>query len=97
MFDIRLEKNYEVIIVGHFDAVQVDKAETVFNQVNRDCTVNCKDLEYISSAGIGVLLATYKRLYDLGFNLRLINLNPYITKVLTYAGMAEIFIIQNSK
>lgn len=48
-------------------------------------------LEYISSAGLGVLLATQKRLQDRGAGLKLVNVNSHIRDVLHFSGFDQIF------
>ena len=50
-----------------------------------------RGLEYIASDGIGVILATYKRLDDHGGTLTMTKVNPLITQVFRYAGLATLF------
>ena len=61
MFEIKLNAEDEIVLRGWFDASQVAKATEVFNNVNTSTIVNFKELEYISSAGLGVLLVTQNR------------------------------------
>src|SRR5688572_29420902 len=44
-----------VVIAGRLDAAQSPAAQTFFDQVQGPVTVDCSRLEYISSAGLGVL------------------------------------------
>lgn len=90
MFDAIIEGN-EVLLSGRFDASQVEIAKNAFNQVDRSFDVNFKDLDYISSAGLSVLLATQKRLSQTGDKLKLKNLNSHIREVFKYAGFDMIF------
>jgi len=76
---------------GRLDASQVDAASTVLASVNRACTVDFSELTYISSAGLGLLFATQRRLVDAGMGLRLANLNPHIREVFRIAGFDRIF------
>ncbi len=48
-------------------------------------------LEYISSAGLGVLLKTQKRAMATGQGLRLVNANQHIRDIFKYAGFDRIF------
>jgi anti-sigma B factor antagonist len=91
MFDIRKDNDGIIYLSGRFDAAQADKAREVFNTVDDTTTVDFGKLEYISSAGIGVLLAVYKRLYTSGKNLRIINVNKNIKNVFHYAGLTKLF------
>jgi len=94
MFDVKIDSKGEVQLFGRFDASQVEKAKAVFDSLEKSCTVNFKELEYISSAGLSVLLATQKRLNESDQKLKLINLNKYIGDVFRYAGFDTIFEIE---
>ncbi|MFQ5630041.1 MAG: STAS domain-containing protein, partial [bacterium] len=93
---IEMKNNDEIQLGGRFDAAQVGKANEVFDQVASSCVVDFKNLEYISSAGLGILLKTQKRLHKSGHALRLINLNKHINDVFHYAGFNAIFEIGSS-
>lgn len=94
MFDAKINENKEIILSGRFDASQVDKARAVFSQITESSVVNFKDLEYISSAGLGVLLAAQKRLNESGHSLKLVNFNKHVGDVFRYAGFQMIFKIE---
>jgi len=94
MFDAKIGNNGEIVLSGRFDASQVDKAQNIFNSIIKSCIVNFKDLEYISSAGLGVLLMTQKRLNESGHSLKLINMNKYIRDIFDLSGFSMIFEIE---
>jgi anti-sigma B factor antagonist len=94
MLDVKIDSKGEVQLSGRFDASQVEKAKAIFDGLKKSCTVNFKELEYISSAGLSVLLATQKRLSESDQKLKLINLNKYIGDVFRYAGFDTIFEIE---
>ena len=54
-------------------------------------------LEYISSAGLGVLLKTQKRIMASGAKLKLVNVNNHINDIFRYSGFDQIFEIQRSE
>jgi anti-sigma B factor antagonist len=91
MFDIQEGANQELILSGRFDASQVERARGVFLSLNEGKTLNFAQLDYISSAGLGVLLAAQKRLSQRGQALRLINVNPHIRDVFRFSGFDQIF------
>lgn len=91
MLDISIGANNEIVLAGRFDAAQTEKAKTVFMSLTGGCVVDFSRLDYISSAGLGVLLAAQKRLLHEGGTLRLINLNGHIRDVLRYSGFDQIF------
>lgn len=94
MLRIRVGEDGEIRLSGRFDASQADKAEAHFDKVTKSCTVNFADLEYISSAGLGILLGTQKRLSESGNALKLINLNKHIQDIFRYAGFDRVFEIE---
>jgi anti-sigma B factor antagonist len=94
MFDIKVDEDNTIQLSGRFDASQTDKAKIVFNEVASTTYINFKDLEYISSAGLGVLLMTQKRLNETGCQLILLNMNNHIREIFKYAGFDMIFEIE---
>jgi anti-sigma B factor antagonist len=91
VLNIRIDEQNEIQLDGRFDATQVDKAYEIFNQVQSSAIVNFKSLDYISSAGLGVLLKTQKRLKNRGQELVLKDLNKHIREIFKYAGFDMIF------
>lgn len=91
MFDISTTEEGKILIRGRLDAAQVERARETFDRVQTSCDVDFEELAYISSAGLGLLFATQKRLVDAGQGLRLINLNPHIREVFQIAGFDTIF------
>ena len=94
MLEIKRTVENEILLSGWFDASQIETANAVFDDINESCTINFKDLEYISSLGLGVLLKTQKRISEQGNKLTLININAYISQVFKYAGFNMIFGIE---
>ena len=94
MFSISVDDNGEVLLSGRFDASQVGHASEVFDQVTETCRVNFKDLDYISSAGLGVLLKTQKRLGTAGNGLVLRNMNKLVRDVFRIARFDVIFKVE---
>lgn len=90
-FDIEVRPNGEIALAGRFDATQVDKARQVFLSLAESRVVDFANLDYIASAGLGVLLASQKKLSEKGCGLRLINLNKHISDVLRLSGFDRIF------
>lgn len=91
MLEIREGNNQELILTGRFDASEAEKAKTVFLSLSEGKTVDFAQLDYISSAGLGVLLAAQKRLAQRGQSLRLINVNSHIKDVFHFSGFDQIF------
>ncbi|OFZ98415.1 MAG: hypothetical protein A2Z64_00930 [Betaproteobacteria bacterium RIFCSPLOWO2_02_67_12] len=83
-----------VVIVGRLDAAQCPAAQSFLDRVQGTVTVDCSRLEYISSAGLGVLLKTQKRLLGSGGKLRLIGVNRHLQDIFKYSGFDQIFEIE---
>jgi anti-anti-sigma factor len=91
MFEIRVTENKEIQLIGRLDASQVDKANEILDTITTTTVLDFSELEYISSAGLGILLEVRKRLDDSGHNLKLKNLNKHISDIFRYAGFDRIF------
>ena len=91
MFRIDLRENQDVALTGRFDAAQVEYARSVFDKIVGTCCVDFGQLDYISSGGLSVLLATQKRLSETGHQLKLKNMSRHIREVFKYAGFDVIF------
>jgi len=91
MLEIREGSNHDLILTGRFDASQVEKARGVFLSLSEGKTLDFAGLDYISSAGLGVLLAAQKRLSQKGQKLRLVNVNSHIRDVFRFSGFDQIF------
>jgi anti-sigma B factor antagonist len=94
MFDISMAGGGGVVLSGRFDAAQVEKAKAVFDRVSVTTSVDFKHLDYISSAGLGILMATQKRLSEKGQKLKLINVSGHIRDVFRIARFDLIFEIE---
>ena len=94
MFDIQFSDSGDVIIAGRLDAAQAPKAQEFLDAVPGDCVVDMGSLEYISSAGLGVLLKTHKRLMTTSGGLKLINVNTHINDIFRYSGFDKLFDIE---
>lgn len=80
-----------VTITGRLDAAQCPKAQAFLDGVHGAVTLQCAGLEYISSAGLGVLLKTQKRLMASGGKLKLAGVNPHLRDIFQYSGFDQIF------
>jgi anti-anti-sigma factor len=81
----------KVVIAGRLDAAQCAAAQAFLDGVRGAVTLDCSRLEYISSAGLGVLLKTQKRLLAAGGRLRLTGVNRHIQDIFMYSGFDQIF------
>ncbi len=95
MFSATMNDEGEVLLVGRLDASQVDTASVVLDAVTATCRVNFEGLEYISSAGLGLLLKTQKRLSLSGHSLILTRMNKLVRDVFRIARFDVVFRIED--
>jgi anti-anti-sigma factor len=94
MFDIQVVADGLVQLTGRLDAAESDHLREVLGEIDHSVTLDCSALDYISSAGIGVLIETYKRLHASGHTLRLVKMLPRVRNVFAYAGLDRILTIE---
>ncbi|MDH3215892.1 MAG: STAS domain-containing protein [Candidatus Krumholzibacteria bacterium] len=93
MFEIKDNAGH-IQLNGRFDASQADKARAIFGQLTDSAIVDFSRLEYISSAGLGILLGAQKRLVESGKGLKLTNMSQHIREIFRIAGFDRIFEIE---
>jgi anti-anti-sigma factor len=91
MFEIGRGAAGEIVLKGRLDAAQCEKALQFFDGVADPQVVDFAGLDYVSSAGLGVLLKTQKRVMQSGRGLKLVNVNRHIHDIFRYAGFDKIF------
>jgi len=94
MLTIDFGPNGVVVIAGRLDAAQSPTAQAFLDKVEGKVTMDCSRLEYISSAGLGVLLKTQKRLMGSSGTLRLSGVNRHLQDIFVYSGFDKIFEIE---
>ena len=93
MFEANRAAAALITFKGRLDASQVDRARIVLDSLTESCTIDFNELDYISSAGLGILLATQKRLSDSGHGLTISGMNRHIREIFHIAGFEIVFTI----
>jgi anti-sigma B factor antagonist len=86
-----------VVVTGRLDAAQCPVAQSFLDKVDGAVTLDCAGLEYVSSAGLGVLLKTQKRLTASSGKLRLVGVNRHLQDIFQYSGFDQIFEIEPAR
>ena len=94
MLELRVESGGVVRIQGRLDAAESDAALATLEKLPGPMTLDCTQLEYISSAGISVIMQTWKRLNGQGSSLRMTGMTPRVRNVFAYAGLDKVLDIQ---
>ncbi|MDZ4804224.1 MAG: STAS domain-containing protein [Candidatus Eisenbacteria bacterium] len=79
---------------GRFDAAEVEKAKKILWELKGSTRVDLADLEYISSAGIGVVVEAFSRLKAAGHTMTLTNLNRSVRSVFSLTGLDRVLVIE---
>ncbi|MFZ5968728.1 MAG: STAS domain-containing protein [Bacillota bacterium] len=92
------ENIWVVDVEGEIDIYTANQfKENLINLLNEkslDIKINCQDLDYIDSTGLGVLIGVLKRLKQEEKNIMIVNPKPNITKLLNITGLNKIFLIE---
>lgn len=94
MFQIAQGQGGNIVLEGRLDAAHAPRAQEFLDSVEGRCTLDLGKLEYVSSAGLGVLLRTHKRLMGAGSGLRLVNVSKHINDIFAYSGFDKLFEIE---
>lgn len=97
MLTIERAADGRVVMAGRLDAAQAVAAQSFLDDAHGVVTLDCSGLEYLASAGLGVLLKTQKRLLASGGKLRLTGVNRHIQDIFAYSGFDQIFEIEPQK
>ena len=97
MFAIEFGGDGVVVASGRLDAAQSPTAQAFLDKVEGTVNLDCSRLEYISSAGLGVLLKTQKRLMASSGKLRLSGVGSHLRDIFVYSGFDQIFEIEPAR
>ena len=84
-------QNLIISLSGRLDTITSPQLEEEIDRNSFDeietVTLNMRELEYISSAGLRVVLKLHKKMTAQGGQLKLINVNDMIMEIFTMTGM----------
>ena len=95
---IEIKKSQETIIeiVGRLDTITAPALDKTINEElgdTKNIVLDLKGLEYISSAGLRVLLAAQKKMQKIG-SMKVINVCEDVMEVFEMTGFADILVIE---
>jgi len=59
-----------------------------------DILIDCADLKYIDSTGLGVLISALRRVKEYNGKITIKNLKPYIYRIFAITGLDKVFTIE---
>jgi anti-sigma B factor antagonist len=79
---------------GELDAQTADDVEKVLDEIiklsPRQVHIDCQELKYISSRGLGVFVGRFNEIQDKNIEFSLFNMKPTIKNVFKILGLDEI-------
>ena len=81
MLDIKQLDNGDIALTGRFDASQREKVKAFIDERQDDIRLELSGMEYISSAGLGVLIGTHSRLDKAGKSLILLHPSKHVMTI----------------
>ncbi len=75
--------------MNSYAAPELKEKLAAIDQHRADVVINCAELSYIDSTGLGVLVAVLKKAKDYDKSISIINLKPYIRKLFTITGLEK--------
>ncbi len=91
----KVDNAYVIAVKGRMDTVTAPEFETAcaqwIEQGERRLVVDCSELEYISSAGLRVLLTVARKLKPLEGSICFCAIPPMVEKVFTISGFNSLF------
>ncbi len=97
--EIQVEQNNEEMTIrlsGRLDTLTAPKLDVEIEDLPQNVTklvLDLKDLNYISSAGLRVLLTAQKKMNKLG-SMRVLNVCPEVMEVFKMTGFEDILVIE---
>jgi anti-sigma B factor antagonist len=94
MFEIRVLESGTVRLAGRLDAAESERVGAELLAIRSSVRLDCSELDYISSAGIGILIELFKQLQGSGHTMTLIHLLPRVRNIFRYAGLDRLLTIE---
>jgi len=107
LLSLSIEKKYredkdfwDVKITGEVDIYTSDKIRDTLNEMIKEkiseIQIDCKELSYIDSSGLGVFIGILKKLKEEDKNLVVLNARSNILKLLSITGLDKVFVIREN-
>lgn len=87
-------------IIGEVDAsssIMLDEALRKLISESKKIIIDCKSLDYISSAGLGVFMSYIEEIKKEEISMVLCNLNPKVTNVFQILGLDQLLTISETR
>lgn len=90
--------NWHVTLIGDVDIASSNQLKEELNRMldesERSIILDCGDLQYIDSTGLGVLIGVLKRVKGKSNDVIITNIHANISKLLRITGLDKIFVVK---
>ena len=97
-YQVKEENNISTVFLnGEIDMDVTDKAKDVILpliEAGKEVHLNLKDVEYMDSSGISVLIESHQKAIELGTKVTLKEISKSVLKVIMMAKLEQILIIE---
>ena len=96
---IEIKREPESLIIDIFGRIDTTTAPSLEKSINdnlgdaKNLILDFKCVDYISSAGLRILLASEKKMQKIG-SMKLVNVSELVMEVLEVTGFADIWVIE---
>lgn len=104
MFTVQLLSGENTLygkLEGEFDAYTAPKLREDLEEIEidegRNIVLDFKNVTYMDSAGLGVIVAFYKRVVRCNGHLKLVNLSEKLNRLFDITGLSELISIETKK
>ena len=101
MFNITIneqEGRLTAALIGDLDNAASTQAERglapIFERTDCDVVIDCKELSYISSSGLRIILNVFKHTRSNGHKAILKNLSDDVVEVFNLSGFLQLFVVE---
>lgn len=94
MFEIERVDRGTLRLRGRFDAAQAPEARRVLEHIEGSHVLDCEELSYISSAGLGILVGLQLRLSKDDERVQIVNLSPHLRELFELTGLDDVLSIE---
>ena len=92
------EEKIVIKLFGEVDMFNAGEFKKIFSpNDSREIIVDCENLDYIDSTGLGALVSVLKKAKEFGGTVRIIGLKPQIYKLFELTELDSIFDIEVGK
>lgn len=96
----KVEQSWNVEIIGELDiltSIDLKKSlNDMLDEMESNIKLNCENLFYIDSTGLGVIIGLLNRVKNNGYNISIVNAQANIDKLIKISGLDKVIGIEKT-